>query len=147
MRAGRTCSANYNTGTFGIPVWTKLGRISSPKRTQGRAANGRTYRDAANKQNVLGVKEYGYSFTYIVGNLADTDTVLDALQDSFDNETVLDIAILDRAAGTGAKGIRGPFQVSQLDRMEDDEDAVTYDVTIVEVEDSTIGEVDNYTIV
>jgi hypothetical protein len=146
MRAGRHCTANLNTGTTAVPVWAAMGRISSPKRTQARAANGRTYRAAANKQNVLGVKEYGFSFTYLVKNLDSEDAILAALQDSFDNETVLDIAILDRAAGAGATGIRGPWQVSQLDRSEDDEDAITYDVTIVEVEDDDIGEVDNYTI-
>lgn len=146
MLKGSKCSANLNTGTFGSPTWTALGRITSPKRTQTRAANARTYRAANNKQNVLGMKEYGYSFQYVVKSLGASDAVLALLQDSFDDEVVLDIAILDRPAGTGAKGIRGPFQVSQFDRSEDDEDAVTYEVTVVEVEDATIGECDNYTI-
>ena len=78
--------------------------------------------------------------------MADTDAILTKLQESFDTETVLDISILDRPSATGAKGIRGPFQVSQLDLSEDDEDAVTAEVTIVEVEDTTIGEVENFTV-
>jgi hypothetical protein len=146
MRVGRTASANLNTGTFATPVWSKMGRISSPKRTQGRAANGRTYRDAKNKKNVLGMREYGYTFTYVLKNLTDSDAILTKLQESFDTETVLDISILDRPSATGAKGIRGPFQVSQLDLSEDDEDAVIAEVTIVEVEDTTIGEVENFTV-
>ncbi len=146
MRVGRTASANLNTGTFGTPVWSKMGRISSPKRTQGRSANARTYRDAKNKKNVVGMREYGYTFTYVLKNLGDTDAIMVLLQASFDTESVLDVAILDKAAATGAKGIRGPFVVTQLDLSEDDEDAVTAEVTIVEVEDTTIGECDNYTV-
>jgi len=146
MLKGSKCSANINTGTFGTPVWSAIGRLSSPKRTQTRAANARTYRAATTKKNILGLKEYGFSFTYVVKGIADSDAILVLLQESFDDETALDIALLDRPAGTGAKGIRGPFQVSQFDRNEDDEDAVTYEVTVVEVEDSAIGECDNYTI-
>jgi hypothetical protein len=146
MRAGRTASCNINTGTFGTPIWSACGRISSPKRTQTRAANARTYRAATTKKNVLGLKEYGYTFTYVCKAASATDTILAAFQDSYDDEEVLDLAILDRAAVSGAKGIRGPFQVSQLDLSEDDEDAVSYEITVVEVEDETIGECDNFTV-
>jgi hypothetical protein len=93
------------------------------------------YRESPNGKNVTGVKDIGLSFTYVVRGATATDAVLTALMASFNNDTVMDIAALDRPAGTGAKGIRGPFVVSQLNKNEDDEDAVAYDVTLVEVED------------
>lgn len=148
MRLGSKCSANINTGTYALPVWSPMGRISSPKRSQSRTANERVYREAENKKSILGKKAYGFSFTYIPKDVDLTDAILDELQDSFDNGTTLDIAILDRPAAAGAIGIRGPWQVSQLDRNEDDEDAVSYDVVIVEVDEEQSGalwEVDNYT--
>lgn len=147
MQVGRQCSLNYNTGTYGTPTWTVIGRVSSPSRTQGRPTSRRTYRGASTSKNVTGLMDYEISGQYVPKNKGQADTVFDALLDSFQNDTVLDIAMLDDAAATsGATGIRGPFVVSQLDRSEDDEDAVVYDFTLVEVEDDTIAETDTLTI-
>lgn len=139
MQAGRTCTINYNSATFGTPTWVALGRASSPGRTQGRPTSRKTYREATTSKNVTGLLDYEISFQYVQKDTAadGDDTVLDALLDSLWNDTALDIAMLDRAAATtGSAGIRGPFVVSQCDKSEDDEDAVVYDVTLVEIESS-----------
>lgn len=147
MQAGRTCTWNYNTGTFGSPTWVAIGRASSPSRTQGRPTSRKTYREANSSKNVTGLLDFEISGQYVQKNAGTADTVFDALEDSLLNDTVMDICMLDGpAATTGSTGIRGPFVVSQLDKSEDDEDAVVYDVTQVEVEDDTITEVASYTI-
>ena len=147
MQVGRKCSANYNTGTYGTPTWTALGRVSSPKGTRGRPTSRRVYREATTSKNVTGVLDNGWSFKYVPTDPGQTDTVLAALVASLEDGTQMDLAFLDTTAGSGAKGVRGPFVVSQMDRNEDDEDAVDYDVTVVEVEDVTNdAEVDSYTI-
>lgn len=146
MQPGRTCTINYNSGTFGSPTWVALGRASSPSRSQGRPTSRKTYREATTSKNVTGLLDYEISFQYVQKDAGATDTVLAALLDSLLNDTVLDIAMLDGpAATTGSTGIRGPFVVSQMDKSEDDEDAVVYDVTLVEVE-SDDQETDTLTI-
>lgn len=135
MQVGRNCTLNYNTGTYSTPVWTAMGRVSSPKINQARPTSRKVYREAPNSKNVTGVKDIGFSFTYVCKGKSATDAVLTALLASFNSETVMDVAALDGTATTGAKGIRGPFVVTQMNRNEDDEDAVSYDVTLSEVED------------
>ena len=137
MQAGRTCTINYNSATFGTPTWVPIGRASSPSRTQGRPTSRKTYREATTSKNVTGLLDYGISFQYVQKDDAatGTDSVLVALLASLVSDTPMDIAMLDGpAATTGSTGIRGPFVVSQCDKSEDDEDAVVYDVTLVEIE-------------
>lgn len=135
MKPGRTCTVNYNTGTYASPTWTHIGRVSSPTQNEGRPATRRTYRGSPNSKNVLGMLDVGITFTYIVRD--GTDTVLAALLTALRTAAVVDVAMLDRPAGSNATGIRGPFLVSQMNRNEDDEDAVTYEVTLVEAEHGT----------
>lgn len=135
MKPGRTCTVNYNTGTYASPTWTHIGRLSSPKINEGRPATRRTYRGSTNSKNVVGMLDVGVTFTYIVSQT--TDTVLAAILAALRAGTVLDIALLDKAAGATATGIRGPFLVSAANRSEDDEDAVVYEITLVEAEHAT----------
>ncbi len=139
MKPGRTCTLNYNAGTYAAPTWTHIARVSSPKQTRGRPATRRTYRSHVNSKNVLGMIDAGITFTYVC-RASGTDTVLTSLMTSLNSDTNMDIAMLDGPAATGATGIRGQFKVSQMDRNEDDEDAVSYDVTLVEVEASAADE-------
>lgn len=146
MQVGRKCSLNYNTGTYGTPTWTPIGRVSSPSYTQGRPTSRKVYREANTSKNVTGILDREISFQYVVKNAGVADTVLDALLESLNDDVVLDLALLDQAATeSGATGIRGPFVISQADRSEDDEDAVVYDFTAVEVEDAD-QESDEFTI-
>lgn len=136
MQAGRTCTLNYNTATYALPTWVALGRASSPSRSQGRPTSRKVYRDATTSKNVTGFLDYEISFQYVQKDAGASDTVFAALLASLVSGTAMDICMLDGAAATsGSTGIRGPFVVSQLDKSEDDEDAVIYDVTLVEIED------------
>jgi len=135
MQVGRKCTLNINTGTYTTPIWSPIGRVSSPKLALGRPNSRKTYRESRNSKNVLGMLDVGLTFTYIQRAATATDTVLASLIASLYTDTVLDLAALDRPAATGAKGIRGPFSVSAMPKNEDDEDAVSYEVTVVEVTD------------
>ncbi|QDV26935.1 hypothetical protein [Aureliella helgolandensis] len=140
MTTGRTCKAYVNIGgTLATPTWVEMKRISNVARPKGRGTSDRMYRGAKNKKKVTGYREFGFSFTYVparAGSAAATaDTVITTLEDSLDNETILDVCFMDAAVTGDAVGVRGYVQVSKFDRKEDDEDSVTYDVELVEVEE------------
>lgn len=138
---GRKNKAYYNTGSYGTPVWTLLNRISGVKRAQSRNTSEYNYREAENIKTALGKKKYSFTFKYETKRAAGaTDTVLAALQDSFDNETELDVAFVDQAiATTGAFGVRGPFVVADFARDESDESNTAYDVTLMEIDSEDSG--------
>lgn len=138
---GRKNKLYYNAGTYATPTWTLIGRISGLKRTQNRSTSEYAYREAANKKTATGQITTELSFKYETKRAPTAaDTVFAALLDSFTNDTVLDIACTDQAIGTsGAKGIRGPFVVTQFDRDEADESNTAYDVTLKEVDHEESG--------
>ena len=145
MSAGRTRAAYVNTGTFGTPVWVHISRISGVQRPQSRATSDRKYRGASSVKTVTGYLQYGFTFKYHVksAKLA-SDTVAALLQASLASETVLDVCFLNQRlvqptgtfpSGANAIGVRGPVVVTKFDISEEDEEGVTYDVELKEVED------------
>ncbi|GAB5404301.1 MAG: hypothetical protein Aurels2KO_25320 [Aureliella sp.] len=147
---GRKNKIYLNTGTFGTPVWSEMDRITGLKRPQNRGSSEYQYRGAKNKKTAVGYRKFELSFKYETKrNPANADAILALLQDSYDNETVLDMATVDRAiATTGATGVRGPVQVTTFDRDEDDESNTSYDVTLSEVdheESDVLVEIEAYT--
>ncbi len=151
MSAGRLRALYLNTAVstpFATPTWSLVSRISDVQRTRARPTSDRAYRGANNKKKILGYKEYGFSLKYHVKKAGATDTIADKLEDSFVNETVLDVCFMNGKfdAGTTRKGERGPVVVSKMDISEADEEGVTYDIELVEVEDETITEFTAYTV-
>jgi hypothetical protein len=140
MPAGKSCKAYLNIGgTLPMPTWVEMKRISNVSRPKSRSTSDRMFRGAKNKKKVAGYLEYGFSFEYVPAKAgsgaASADTVLTALEASLENETILDAAFMDRAIATsGAKGVRGPMMCTKLDRKEDDESSIVFDVELVEVE-------------
>jgi hypothetical protein len=147
-QAGRKRAAYYNSGTYASPTWIHLARISDVNRPQSRSTSDRMYRGAVNKKKVTGYKEHSFTFKYHVKKAGTADTVLDKLQDSFDNDTVIDICFMNGKFDTGTTrtGVRGPVVVSKFDISEADEEGVTYDVELVEVEDDTIPEITAFSV-
>lgn len=142
-QAGRKRAVYYRSGgTFASPTWTYVGRISDVQRGRERATNDRMYRGAKNVKSITGYMKRSFSFKYHVKAAGATDTILDALEDSFLNDTVLDVCFMNGKFDTGTTrtGERGPVVVSKCDISESDEDGVTYDVELVEVEDDVITE-------
>lgn len=147
-QAGRKRAAYYNSATYASPTWVHLARISDVNRTQSRSSSDRMYRGAKNKKKATGYKEHSFTFKYHVKKAGTADTVLDKLQDSFDNDTVIDICFMNGKFDTGTTrtGVRGPVVVSKFDISEADEEGVTYDVELVEVEDDTIPEITAFSV-
>lgn len=147
-QAGRKRAAYYNSGTYASPTWVHLARISDVNRPQSRSTSDRMYRGAVNKKKVTGYKEHSFTFKYHVKKAGTADTVLDKLQDSFDNDTVIDVCFMNGKFDTGTTrtGVRGPVVVSKFDISEADEEGVTYDVELVEVEDDTIPEITAFSV-
>lgn len=147
-QAGRKRAAYYNSGTYASPTWIHLARISDVNRPQSRSTSDRMYRGAVNKKKVTGYKEHSFTFKYHVKKAGTADTVLDKLQDSFDNDTVIDVCFMNGKFDTGTTrtGVRGPVVVSKFDISEADEEGVTYDVELVEVEDDTIPEITAFSV-
>lgn len=142
LQAGRKRAAFYNSATYGSPTWVQFARITEVTRPQSRSTSDRMYRGAKNKKKATGYIERSFAFKYIPKKAGTTDTVLDKLEDSFVNETVLDVCFMTGTFDTGTTrvGVRGPFVVSKFDLNEPDEEGVSYDVELVEVEDDTIPE-------
>ncbi len=151
MTAGRLRAAYYNSGTYGSPTWVLFSRISDVQRGRSRTKSDRKYRGAQVGKKVTGYLEYAWSFKYHVKKAGAADTVLDALEASLLNETVMDVCFMNGKFDTGTtrKGERGPVVVTKLDISEADEDGVTYDVELDHVEDEQSGslfEVGAYTV-
>jgi hypothetical protein len=141
MSAGRTRAAYINTGTFTTPVWVMMSRISDVQRTQSRATSDRKYRGARNVKTITGYMKYGFTFKYHVKAVRlTTDTVLGLLEGSCLNETTLDVCfvnqrIVQTPATGNAVGVRGPVTCTKCDISESDEEGVTYDIELMEVDD------------
>lgn len=149
MSAGRRRAAYINTGTYATPVWAMMSRISDVQRPQSRGTSDRKYRGAANVKTITGYLQYGFTFKYhIKGPRLAADAILTLLEASLRSETTLDVAFLDQrisqatgtfTAGDTAKGVRGPTVCTKLELSEADEEGVTYDVELVEIEDEQSG--------
>jgi len=154
--AGRKRAAYLNTATYASPAWSELTRITNVQRPQSKATSDRMFRGAKNKKKVSGYKEFGFTFTYQVKKANLADTLYDTLYDSFLNDTVLDAAFLNQRiaqpVGTtagNAVGVRGPVECTKFDIKEEDEDGVTIDIELSEVDHEESGdlvEVEAYSI-
>lgn len=151
--AGRRRAAYVNTGTFAVPVWAHMTRITDVQRPKSRATSDRKYRGAKSVKTVTGYVKYGWTFKYqIKGPNASADAVLTKLQDSLDNDVILDVLFLNQRisqpagtfpVGANAVGVRAPVVVAKLDETENDEEGCMFDVELVEVDDeqsSTLNE-------
>lgn len=145
MSAGRRRAAYINTGTYATPVWAQMTRISDVKRPKSRGTSDRKYRGANNVKTITGYIKYGFTFKYhLKGPRLSSDAILTLLEASLQDETMMDVIFLDQritqptgtfTSGATAKGVRGPVVCTKLDLDEADEDGVSYDVELVEIED------------
>ena len=141
--AGKDYPAFVNTATttpYATPTWTRLCRISDLQISRSKGVNDSSFHCSPNKKAIIGYKKNSVTFKYTEKKVSATgvsDTTFEALEDSYENDTVLDCCFMNGTltAGTTRQGYRGPMVVTKLDRASGDEDAVTYDVEMHEVED------------
>ena len=144
MAAGRQRAAYINTGTFTTPVWVEMGRISGVQRGRSRGTSDRKYRESGNVKTVTGYRTNMFTFKYHVkGPRFTTDAALAQLEASYENETPLDVAFLNQRiaqptgtfqAGAQAVGVRGFVVCVKADINEEDEEGVSIDVELREIE-------------
>lgn len=140
--AGRFNNIYLNTGTYPIPVWSRLIRIADVKIPKGRPTSRRAYRGVNSAKTVTGYLDF--SITCRLENKAAHLTHAQAatLEDSLLNETVLDIIAVNAPLivptgnvliGKNAVGLRGHFVVTKFDRDEPEEDGTSTDLQFNEV--------------
>lgn len=149
MSAGRRRAAYVNTGTFAVPVWAHITRITDVQRPLSRGTSDRKYRGASTVKSVTGYLKYGWTFKYQIKSPNQAvDTVLARFAASILTETVLDVLFLNQRiaqptgtfpASSNAIGVRAQVVCSKLDETESDEEGCTYDVELVEVDEEVAG--------
>lgn len=131
---GRINSLNFNTlglAGFANPNWVEIDRVSDVDRTGSKASSEVNIRASDTTISVYGNKSREISFTYY--KKKGVDDVFTVLSDSFENDTVLDIAMMEDAMTATPKpiGKRGPFIVSELNKSEPIDGAETYEVKMM----------------
>lgn len=127
VQAGRDNKLYYNdtaatasggAGNYTTPVWVLIDRVGDVNRAGTKSTTEVDMRASETTIVVYGNKSREITFTYYK-RVGTTDSVFDVLEDSFENNTVLDIAMMEGAIATsGTQGVRGPFIVSQMDKSE-----------------------------
>ncbi|MGN6543779.1 MAG: hypothetical protein ACTHK7_01935 [Aureliella sp.] len=133
---GRDAKLYYRSGgTYALPTWSLIERIGDVTLGAEKSTSDLAIRETPNDKSSFGGLKFPISFTYYKRNLVE-DVVFTALQDSFLNNTPLDIAAVDQAIATvGAAGFRGPYVVSKFERSEPVNDSISYSVELLECED------------
>lgn len=134
---GRLAKLYLNTGTYAVPVWSEICRISDVTIGQSRNTATVVTRCSGNQKTVIGSKVFQISFTYL--EILGVDTILGALRTSSLADTPatqkLDIAAVNLPIATvGSTGIRGMFGVTNFERSEGSDDVVSRAVTLDEID-------------
>lgn len=125
----RADTASAGAGTFASPVWVEISRVGDVARTGAKNQTEVNMRASETTIVVYGNKSREITFTYY--KRFGVDPVFNVLETSFENDTVLDIAMMEGPVATvGTQGVRGPFTVAQLDKSEPIDGVDTYDVTM-----------------
>lgn len=138
VKSGRSNFLYYNTGASeppggAAPTWAVIDRIGDLDRANSKSSTEVDMRASPTTIVVYGNKSREVTFTYYKREGA-TDAVFNALQDSYENDTVLDVAISEGdLSGTPAAGIyydRGPFIVAEMTKSEPIAGVDAYDITL-----------------
>lgn len=131
--AGRELYAYLNTGTYGTPVWAEIKRIENLSAPRGKNTGPLKIRGSAFEKVVPGQKTHTLAFNYVRKRA--TDAVFTALQDSYDNDTHVQIALTDLpAADPAAVGTKAYYIVTKFDEKQDLEAPWSHDVELALVE-------------
>lgn len=144
---GREAKTYRNAGTHASPTAVLIDFIENLQLNLPKDKAELKDRSSKWKKKKGGHREASISFKYNYRKHT-TDTNFAAFQDSFLNDTPIEIIALDDLiTESGAKGFRGYFEVFQFDRKEDAGDIVSYDVGMdltYKEESSTVVEPDFY---
>jgi hypothetical protein len=128
----------YNSGTYDAITHVQIKKIGDVQLPLERAASDKDTRETPNTKTTLGNLKYS-PITFPYYKRVGTDTVWNKLRDSLLNGTVIDLFALDADPTDLAYGFRGPYRVSKMGKGEPVNDAVQYDVELVEVDHEEDG--------
>lgn len=130
MSIGRKYVAALNTGSWSTPTWSTLGFVKEPSPTLSKQMAANSDRGKDWEQNSPGLKNISVDVTTSDRQVDGTDW--QAIRDSYLNDTLVDVAILDGdPAASGSQGPRAEFYVSELSRSEPEDGQPTYSFTLV----------------
>lgn len=126
---GKNCKLYYSTD-YDTPAWVEISKaVSVSVGDLSKTVNKIMSRESGWQFAVPGNKSIQLTFGYLYEN--GTDTVLDALFDSFNSDTVLTFAVMDGDIDTaGSEGWLFPGFVASMPETQDLENNVTIDVTV-----------------
>lgn len=134
-KIGRVQKLYFNSAAYASPTWVEFTKVGDVDINMDKATSEINTRETPNTKTIGGNNKIGLSFPYFRVD-ALTDAVFTALKASYVNNTPMDLAAMESAIATsGAKGIRGPFICTKLQRKEAVNEAVRYDVELMETDD------------
>ena len=129
MRLGMEARLYRNTGDYAIPVWTLLPNVKDLTLGMETAeADVTTRANAGWRATIATLKDGSIEFQMVFD---DTDASFTALRDAFLNSTPVEMAVMDGdIAVSGSEGLRASFSVTNFNRTEALEEAITFAVTM-----------------
>lgn len=126
---GKNCKLYYSTD-YGTPVWVEITKaVAVNVADLSKTVNKIMSRESGWQFSVPGNKSIQLTFGYLYENT--TDTVFDALLDSYLNDTVLTFAVMDGDIDeAGREGWLFPGFVASMPETQDLENNVTIEFTI-----------------
>jgi hypothetical protein len=126
---GKNAKAYYNTGTYAIPVWVEIKKVTDLSIPMSKNMTDLPSREMDWVVKGPGLKTLQVTFGYLM--VVGADTVFDALLGSFISDTVTEFAFMNGAIATSAnQGIRGQFVVSGMDEEQGLEEGLSHAFTL-----------------
>jgi hypothetical protein len=126
---GKNAIAAYNSATYSTPTWVTIVAVRDVSVSLGKNMGTVTSRETDWELKGAGFKTASVTFGYL--HEPTTDTVFDALLDSYIADTPVDMIFSDGAvATTGNQGLRAHFIVSDMSQSQDMEEPLMFDFTI-----------------
>lgn len=145
-RASLDCFLARNTGTYAAPTWTEVKNVRNPGIPRGKTMSETTTRRAGRTKTFMGtLQEFGLEFEM---NTDDADAAYTAFEDSYYNNTQVEVLVLRGPNTVGKKGVRMIMEVETFDEKQDQEGHVMTTVKLVvrDPDDSEHVPVARYTV-
>lgn len=118
----------YNTGTYASPVWTEIDDAQDVSlNMQAGEAEAKRRGGGGWGETIAGLKEATIEFGLLHRT---SSTPYQAVRDAFLNRTTIELLVLNGAStNTGSEGLRATCHITQFNREEPLEEALTFAVT------------------
>lgn len=116
LRASLDCVVARNTNSYAAPAWSEVKNVKDVGVPKGKSMSETTTREDGGMKTFLGtVKEFGLEFEM---NADDANAHYAAFEDSYWNNTPVDLLVLRGPLSQGTKGVRLQMEVETFDENE-----------------------------